>query len=213
MKRNYAYNYGFLEKWRVENKVTKEDMMTVMDAKSRNNLDEWLGVSKEQRDARKDGKEPKLKMLKLQHILTLCCHYGIELTCFFTEDGKPYMPGKESRKYTENNTRQESDILRLKVKYYEELEKIRNAKNEEIERFCENLKKTNDTIIQQNIHIETMNRQAIEQQKTIASLQDTIMQMQSTIASQLHTIDEQKRMLAARSGEHSEKGASERTIV
>ena len=213
MKRNYAYNYDFLEKWRVENQVTKEEMMTVMDAKSRNNLDEWLGVSKEQRNARKNGKEPKLKMLKLQHILALCCHYGIELTSFFTEDGKPYKIGKEAKKYTQNDTKQENEMLQLKVKHYEDVEKIRNAKNEEIERYGENLKKANDTITQQNSHIETMNQQAIEQQKMIASLQDTITQMQSTIASQRHTIDEQKRMLAARNGEHSEKGATESTNV
>jgi len=143
MKKHYDYDYDFLETWRKAHAIEKGELMTVINAKSRNNLDEWLGVSKAQREAAQNGQPPERKMLKLQHILAICNHYGIDLANFFTENGKPY---KQKNEHVRNDTQHENEILKLKVKYYEELEKIRAEEKTLREKYDEQLKKMQEKI-------------------------------------------------------------------
>lgn len=174
--RTYDYNYGFLEQWRVANGVEKGEMAKVTGS-NRNNLDEWLGVSKAQREAAEKGAEPKRKMLKLGHLLALCNRFeGLELIDFFTIDGRPMAEYYEPRqKRTKTDKPDSVQILELKVKHYEELERVRNEGKASEERMRK-------TIAEQQERIGEMLGNAVRQQELITQLQGTVAELTAQLA-------------------------------
>lgn len=163
MAKKIDYNYGFLERWRSKHRVEKEEIMNVIGAHSRNNLDEWLGVSKSQREARDKGREPVKKMLPLQHVLALCNHYGIDLTDFFVQDGRPM--GKQAKRGGQSPG--DVSLLEVKVDFYEKMEIMRKEYDQRMESAMK-------TIADQGQLIKEMQEAAIEQQRFIQELQGMI---------------------------------------
>ena len=171
MKRKIDYNYDFLERWRVSHRVEKEEMMRVIGAYSRNNLDEWLGVSKQQREAREKGQEPAKKMLSLKHILSLCNHYGIDLLDFFESGGQPL--SKLVKKASPQES--ETSLLELKVSFYEKMEGMRQE-------YDQRISDASKTIAEQEQLIKDLQASAFEQQQFIQQLQETISSQRDQIA-------------------------------
>ena len=75
MKHDYTFNFGFLQKWMDANPhITKLQVMTVLHSSDYNAFNRWY-----------KGEMP----LPLSHILCLCNHFEIPLSCFFLDKEAP----------------------------------------------------------------------------------------------------------------------------
>lgn len=160
-KKNYAYNALFFGKWLAKTKVKHTELMNVLGTNNDGILRWSVGDYPKNADGRKDTSKPRSEIVPMSadKIVALCNYYGLEISSFFTEDGKP---------------------LNLACKKTKTVEETENSEKRDYGKMTELLERAYERIERKDEVITAMQNQMARQSDLITQMQTDLFRLDAS---------------------------------